>query len=59
MRNEKMAQNLINEYNRIATAECIASLEYHYMELDSIGYQLNKLGYEIVGITAPYTIKRR
>lgn len=59
MRNEKMAQSLIKEYNRLATAECVASLEYHYMELDSIAYRLDKLGYEIIGTIAPYTIKRR
>lgn len=59
MRNMKMAQSLIKEYNRLATAECVASLEYHYMELDSIARRLDKLGYEIIGTTVPYTIKRR
>ena len=59
MRNEKMAQTLIKDYNRIATAECVASLEYHYMKLDSIAHRLDELGYEIIGTTAPYTIKRR
>ena len=59
MQNKKMAETLIAEYNRLATAECIASLEYHYMELDSIAHSLDKLGYKIIGTTAPYTIKRR
>ena len=56
---KKMALTLIAKYNRIATAECVASLEYHYMELDSIAYRLDKIGYKIIGTTAPYSIKRR
>ena len=59
MQAEKIAQALIEEYNRLADAEYIASLKYHYMELNAIAYKLDKLGYEILGYSTPYTIKRR
>lgn len=59
MEKEKMAKILIEKYNRLADAECIASLKYHYIELDSIAYSLDKLGYKIIGTSAPYNIKRR
>lgn len=59
MEKEKMALSLINEYNRLADAECIASLKYYYAALDAIAHKLDKLGYKILGYSTPYTIKRR
>ena len=59
MQNEKMALSLIEDYNKLASTEYIASLKYYYMELDSIAHSLDKLGYEIIGTSAPYSIKRR